>query len=139
MASFSRNTKTNTRLPIWDTTGGENHQFFLCKLPIDKTCRLWYNKGGGSTGRERQWRPDFPIGIPICEIFATSSDFSYAPDFSRKGRGRSVRHMFYLFPRRADRSTTFRRELPRFNKPTDLETYLKCPHICSHVFTFTPI
>ncbi len=117
----------------------EKSSSFLCKLPIDKPASMWYNSSGGTTGRGRRTRPDFPIATPICKISYTSSDFSYVPDFSRNHRGPIGTSIYSTAPRKADRSSTFHRELPRFNKHMDLETYLKCSHISSHDFTLTLI
>ena len=68
---------------IYETASQLGGFLFLCKLPIDKPALMWYNSSG-PTGRERMWRPDFPIGYPIWKISNTSSDFSYAPGFPVK-------------------------------------------------------
>ena len=52
----------NTPLRIWGGTGGENHQFFLCKLPIDKLVSMWYN---GKGVRRAEGGPDGPNSRPV--------------------------------------------------------------------------
>lgn len=123
MASSSmtlRKSKTATPLQIWEITGGNTSYFFCAFLPIDKSGRtLLYlarisicqvistffcenaadpnirsysrmqRAGAGGLG------PNFRSVYPICKIFATSSDLSYAFISPEK------------WPRRADRESAY--------------------------------
>jgi hypothetical protein len=134
MASFSSSTKMNTPLPIWGTTGGENHQFFLCKLPIDKACRLWYNNSGGQRVAHGGGDPIFRSVHPYAKFLILLATFHMRQIFPEKPGGRSVRHMLYLFPRRVDRSPTKNKESPRTIRHMILQRYLFCPYISSCEF-----
>ena len=51
---------------IYETTSQLGGFLFLCKMPIDKACGLWYNRGGaGRAGNEcggPTFRSDTPYG-----------------------------------------------------------------------------
>ena len=143
MAVSSRNTAMNTPSPTLEMIGGENHQLFFFifvrfyLLTSQPQCGIIVV--GVERAADGGQGPIFRSVPPYAKFLRLLATFHMRPIFPENAGARSVRLICLLVPRKADRSTTFRRELSRFNRPTDLETYLKCSHISSRVFTFTPI
>lgn len=74
MANFSRNTKTNTRLPIWDTIGGDTMEI---KCPY---CGSTEYETFDTTGGDGQAISE------LCACFECDKTFRviYAPDCIEK-------------------------------------------------------
>ena len=95
-AVFLRNTKTNTPLPIWGTTGGENHQFFLCKLPIDKLASMWYNSSGDQRALDGRQGPIFRSHTPYAKFQILLATFHMRPIFPETTSASANNASFFL-------------------------------------------
>jgi hypothetical protein len=87
MASFSRNTKTNTRLPIWDTTGGENHQFFCANCLLTKPAVCGIIKVGVQRAGNDSGGPIFRSLPPYAKFLRLLATFHMRQIFPEKCRG----------------------------------------------------
>ena len=120
MAVSLKNTKTNTPLPIWGGTGGENHQFFCANYLLTSWPRCGIIVVGVERAADGGGVPNFRSHTPYAKFQILLATFHMYPIFPETAGGRSVRHM--------------RQRARDFNRHMALQRYLNRSNISSCEF-----